>query len=449
MNALTRGLRNAFRNPLRTIAVTVILGISLGLVVVMLAARGAVTKRISEVKQSIGNTVTVSPAGARGFVGGGEPLAASKVQSLTSLANVTSVDATIEAQLRGTSDTNLKSAIDAGTLGNRQRRVFVRDGTQAQGETTSAQTFTPPIFAIGTSNPTFGGELIGASVNITDGKAFAANSTTNEAVVGKNLADKNSLKVGSTFTAYTKTINVTGIFDAGNEFANNAVVFPLTTLQTLSDQKDQVTAAIIHVNSVDNLASVTSSVSQVFGTAADVTSSEQSVQEAIKPLESIRSITTTSLLGALIAASVISLLAMVMIVRERRKEIAVLKALGAGESTIITQFVTESVVLSLLGSVVGVVLGFVLSNPILRALLNSSTNQATGTPRSGGFGGAGRIVAGGLRAVQGSVRDLTTVVDAHLILYAVLAAIAVAIIGSAFPAWLISKVRPAEVLRSE
>ncbi len=453
MNALTRGVRNAFRNPLRTLAVTAILGISLGLVVVMLAARSAVTARITEVKESIGNTVTVTPAGARGFIGGGEPLTQAKVDGLASIANVTSVDATIDAMLRANDDTSLESAVEAGSLGGRQQRVFV-GSDERSGTVQSAPdggTFTPPIFAIGTNNPSYAGEMVGASVNISDGSAFEAGTDANVAIIGKTLAEKNSVSVGKTFKAYDTDTTVVGIYDAGNQFANNAVVFPLKTLQKLSDQVDDVTSAVVHVNSSDNLASVTSAVQENMGDTADVSSSEESVKAAITPLENIHSIATTSLIGALIAATVISLLAMVMIVRERRKEIAVLKAIGASEPTIITQFVSESVILSLLGSVVGIVLGFILSNPILRALLNSSTST-TGAPSVSAGEGPGRgirVAIGGFRAVRGAVQDLTAVVDWHLIVYGVLAAIVVAIVGAAFPAWLIGKVRPAEVLRSE
>ena len=452
MNAITRGVRNAFRNPLRTIAVTVILGISLGLVVVMLTARSAVIKRISEVKASIGNTVTVSPAGARGFIGSGEPLTQTKINELSSITHVTRVHATIDAMLRTGDDTSLTSAIEAGTLGGRQQRVFIRDDAPSGSiqSTPNEGTFTPPIFAIGSSNPAYGGETIGTGItNITDGTVFKVGTDANVAIMGKNLAEKNSLSVGKTFKANGADITLVAIYDAGNEFANNTVVFPLATLQKLSDQKDDITAAVVQVDSSDNLASVTAAVKTKMGDSADVTSSEDSVKAAVEPLENIRTISTTSLVGALIAATVISLLAMVMIVRERRKEIAVLKAIGASEPTIITQFVSESIILSLLGSVVGTVLGFILSNPILRALLSSNTS--TGSPSfSRGQGGGGiQIAIGGFRAVQGAVLNLTAVVDWHLIVYGVLAALLISVVGSAFPAWLISKVRPAEVLRSE
>lgn len=450
MSAIVRGSKNAFRNVLRTISVTAILGLSLGMIVVMLAARGAVDNRIHEVKASIGNTVSISPAGARGFLGGGEPLTTTQVEQVRQLAHVTSVDATIDAQLT-TSDTSLQSAIEAGTLGNRGFRVFRGEsGTQSGTVPTD---FTPPVMAVGTNNQQYGGVLSGSTLTLTSGAWPDFNANDKVAVLGKNIATKNNLTVGSTFTAYQATITVAAIYDAGNDFTNNGVAFPLKTLQTLSDQADQITSAQAHVDSVDNIASVASAVSSTLGSAADVTSSEDTVKEAIQPLENIRTITATSLVGAFVAAAVITLLTMVMIVRERRKEIAVMKAIGAGDGTIVTQFVTEATALTLLGSVVGTAVGMVLANPILKALLSSSASSNGGAVTS--FGGPGiregvaRIAVGGFRAVQGSIRDLQAVVDWHLIVYGVLAAIMVAIIGSAFPAWLIGRIRPAEVLRSE
>jgi len=447
MSAISRGTRNAFRNPLRTMSVTIILGVALGMVVVMLAARSAVDQRITEIKTSIGNTVTVSPAGARGFLGGGEPLTASQVASIKTIPNVTAVDATIDSQLSA-SDTTLKSATESGTLGGRGFRAIRGSISGGTGQVQALpEDFTPPIFAIGTNSSTYAGGMIGSAITLSSGTMPDMSGNADVAVVGKGLAEKNSLVVGSTFTAFDTSVTVAGIYDAGNEFSNNSVVFPLATLQRLSDQVDAVTTAVARVNSVDNLATATTAIKAMLGEAADVTSSEESVTSAIQPLSNIKTISLTSLVGAIAAAIVITLLTMVMIVRERRKEIAVLKAIGAGDGTIVTQFVSESVVVSLLGSVVGTVLGIILSNPILKALMQSSTSSEFTAGEGPGRGI--RIAVGGLRAVQGAVRDLTAVVDIQLILYGVGVAVLVAIIGSAIPAWIIGQVRPAEVLRNE
>jgi len=74
MSVTTRGVKNAFRNTIRSISITAILALTIALALVMLLSLKAVDARIDDVKSSVGNTLTVSPAGARGFQGGGEPL---------------------------------------------------------------------------------------------------------------------------------------------------------------------------------------------------------------------------------------------------------------------------------------------------------------------------------------------------------------------------------------
>src|SRR3954453_17218370 len=74
MNVLARSVGNAFRNKVRSGAVVVILAVAIGLALSMLVANQAVAGKIAELKSSVGNALTINPAGARGFQGGGEPL---------------------------------------------------------------------------------------------------------------------------------------------------------------------------------------------------------------------------------------------------------------------------------------------------------------------------------------------------------------------------------------
>lgn len=73
------------------------------------------------------------------------------------------------------------------------------------------------------------------------------------ALVGSDLATKNSLTVGSTFTAYTKTITVKGIFKTDNKFQDSGIIMPLATVQTLTDQSGAVTSVVAKVDSSDNV----------------------------------------------------------------------------------------------------------------------------------------------------------------------------------------------------
>jgi putative ABC transport system permease protein len=447
MNVATRGVRNAFRNQIRTFSIIIILGLSMGLALAMLVAHQAVGEKIKSIQSSVGNTVSISPAGSRGFEGGGNPLTETQLTSVQKLAHVTTVNESLSDRLT-TNNSNLVSAIDAGTLGRRFANNSGQSFTPPPDAIGRAQnggttTFTPPVTVLGTNDPTnLSNTQGGGTFKLTSGQVFSSTSTDSVAIVGSDLAAKNNLKVGSTFTAYSTAITVAGIFDAGNTFSNNQVVMPLVTVQKLSAQPEDITSATVNVDSITNVDSVTTAVQKLLSSAADVTNGAQQAQTVIAPLKNIQTISLYSLLGAIAAGAVIIFLVMVMIVRERRREIGVLKAIGASNVKIMTQFVTEAITLTVLGSIIGIGLGVVAGNPITRLLVNNSTSTAT----TGGRGGGGFRAFGGVRSGLASIHG---VVGWSIILYGLGAAIIIAIVGSSLASFFISKVRPAEVMRAE
>jgi putative ABC transport system permease protein len=465
MNSISRGLRNAFRNPTRTISIVLILALSIGLIIAMLAARQAVDVRIQNVKGSVGNTVSISPAGVRGLEGGGSALTETQLASVSELAHVTGVTKTLSDRLT-TSTSNLQSGINPGELGMRrsgQTGVGAppsssENNSDNSSSSTTQQTFTMPVEITGISNASEASTYGGSKVTWKSGKAFDASKDENVAVVGTKIASKNNLSVGSTFTAYGTTIKVVGIYDAGTDFANNGVFVSLAALQRLSDQSDQITSATATVDSLDNLSSVTSSIKSTLGSAADVTSSQDTANQLVQPLESVKSIALFSLIGAAIAGSVIILLTMLMIVRERRREIGVMKAIGASKSVIIRQFVAESVTLMTLGLVVGVGLGVVAATPLTNMLVDNSNSTASSSQGSSGpgqgRGGGPGLRVGGLRITAGSSAQVANgsvqaSVGLDTIGYGLLAALLIATIGSAVPAYFITTIKPAEAMRNE
>ncbi|MGD8374363.1 MAG: FtsX-like permease family protein [Candidatus Woesebacteria bacterium] len=456
MNVITRGIRNVFRNGIRTFSIIVILGISVGLAISMLVARQAVQSKIESVKSSIGNTITISPAGTRGFEGGGEPLTNAQLDKVSSLVNVSSVVRILSDRLT-TSNTSLVSAVEAGSLGKRQAQNSGIEmsppsgGGQFGGSSSSSsegeRSFTPPVTVTGTSDPSSSVSFSGSAVSISSGTVFDSASASNVAILGAGIAEKNSLSVGSTFTAYDQEVTVVAIYDAGNDFSNNGVVMPIATLQKLSDQSGSITSATVVVDSIDNVDSVVTSVESALGDSADVVSQKDTATQAVEPLENIKNITLFSLLCAVVAGATIILLTMIMIVRERRREIGVLKAIGASNLRVMVQFMSESVTLTMLGAVVGAVIGIAAANPLTQLLVTSSSNTSGGNGMSGA-GGPGKmgasVVSGGL-----NLQGINATIGWDILLYGLLAALFIAIVGSAAASWLIGKIRPAEVMRAE
>src|SRR5579884_575089 len=102
MNTLSRGMRNAFRNSVRTVSIAAILGLSLGLALAMAVARQAVDTKIASVKSSVGNTITIAPAGFNNFSTANNALTTSQLDKVKALPHVISLTENLTDRLTTT-----------------------------------------------------------------------------------------------------------------------------------------------------------------------------------------------------------------------------------------------------------------------------------------------------------------------------------------------------------
>ncbi len=482
MSVLARSIGNAFRNKVRTAAVVAVLAVAIGLALAMLVANQAVAGKVAELNASVGTVLTVNPAGGQGFEGGGEPLTAEQAATAAAVPDVSTVVGTKALRLRNaaaaaaqtgaggqggpgsqggpggqsatTVTTSLTAAVDAGTLGTRNQAA--EGTTGASGTATAAPAFSVPVTATG----------IGAEVDTT-GKALALTQGTGlgdytvasaGALLGTTLAEKNGLTVGSTFTVKDQSFTVAGLFDAGTAFGNNALYLTLPTAQTLAELPGELSTMIVTVNSLENVDAAKTALQAALGTgAADVSQGERNLETAVSSLGSVKNISFIAFVAALATAGLIILLIMVMLVRERRREIGVLKAIGAPNRTIGLQFVLEALVLVTLGSVVGAAVASFASGGIASALISSNTATATATTMAGQRGGPGLPggMPGGMPGANplGGAGQLLTSVTASaspgVIAAGIAAVFGVAVIGALVPALLTARIRPIEVLRGE
>ncbi|WP_104172789.1 ABC transporter permease [Arthrobacter sp. Y81] len=490
MSVLARSVGNAFRNKVRTGAVVAVLAVAIGLALSMLVANQAVAAKVTELNASVGTVLTVNPAGGQGFEGGGEPLTAEQAATAAAVPNVTGVVGTKALRLRNATEaaaqsaagtqgagtqaagpgggqggpggqttttltTSLTAAVDAGTLGNRNQ---AGEGTTGStGTTQPARTMSLPITATGTGAEV---DSTGRALEITEGSGlgdYTAESTN--ALLGTTLAEKNGLKVGSTFTINDQTYTVAGLFDAGTSFGNNALYVTLPSAQTLAELPGELSTMIVTVNSMENVDAAKTALQDALGTGkADVTQGQRNLETAVSSLGSVKNISFIAFVAALGTAGLIILLIMVMLVRERRREIGVLKAIGAPNRTIGLQFVLEALVLVALGSVVGAAVASFASGGIASALISSNSTTAAATTTGRGMpGGAAGFPGGGAGLPSGGpfggASQLLTTVTASaspgVIAAGIAAVFGVAIIGALVPALLTARIRPIEVLRGE
>ncbi len=457
MNALSRGVRNAFRNATRAISIILILGLAIGLSFVMLIAHRSVTDKVATTLSSVGNTVTIGPSGYS--VGGllGKNLTTAELAPIAHLHGVTSLDESLNgsAQTRGTSHNpcpkgatchrspSSKSPIKQGSTSLKSPMSLA---ARRAGLACEPKPCTPPVLGIqalyftGSTQPTNPVNIGASELKIVSGHAISGTSAADGAMVSTTMARENGLKVGSTFSAYGKTLTVAAIFESDNQSADNTVVTSLPVLQRLTGDTSQVFSAVVTVASLTELATVTSEIESNLGPLASVVSNVADANKAIGSLDSVNGIALYSLAGAVGAAVVILLLVMVMVVRERKREIGILKAIGSSNGRIMAQFTTEAVTFTLLGWVVGLVAGIIAASPVTSSLVSHS-GVLSDTGARGLFGAPDPFLT--------HLSDINAQVGWGVILEGVAAAVVVAVLASAGAAWMIGRIRPAEVLRSE
>jgi putative ABC transport system permease protein len=451
MNVTTRGVKNALRNPIRSGIIVLMLAISIGLVLSMLVAKGSIESKISEVKATAGTTVTVRAAGIMGFSGGGDPLTADDIAKVTSTPHIVSSVQTLSDQL--TSDnTSLTPSLELGSFGRRQQQTSSSVSTTENTDITAQPAFSPRTTVTGTTDPN-SVATDGGALTISSGETIDGSTGDLVALVGSSLATKNNLTAGSTFTAYGKTITVQGIFTTGNQFQDSGVIMPLATVQSLTDQAGAVTTMTATVDSSDNVESTVTALKTSLGTSADIISEISRAESSVSSLQGIANLALAGVIGSAITGAVIILLTTIIVVRERRREIGVIKAIGGSNAKVIGQFMWESLTLTVIGAVAGLALGVLVSGPMTTSLVSSSSPTTTSTTRAGGPGGPGGGFGG---AVQGSFNqvgrnftNITSVVTPQMFGIAIGITLLIAIVGSAIPAWFIARIRPAEVLRTE
>jgi putative ABC transport system permease protein len=426
MSMLLRSLRNLIRSPLRTTLMVVLLAVSIGLALIMATVHAATQNQLGNIGTEVGTEITIRAAGSYGAMGGGEPLAQEDVDKLSDIDHVSSVQASIQTQYTGDS---LDSAVDAGSLGGRGGGAGFPGGS-------SSSSFRMGIMVMGfnaaTENPT----LMGSStMEIVEGSYFTSDNA-DVMVVGQDLAEENSLDIGDTVDIEATSVTVIGIYDSGTVFGNNMLVMPITTTERLFEL-DGVTSVTVVADDVDNVDAVVDGIREVFDEdTADVTTAQDTYERIGGSVNSAESSSNIGMIVAFVVAGVVVLFSVVLMIRQRVKEIGILKAIGASNWRIGLQFSLETLAVSVVGAIIGALITYPLAQKVADLMVGTSSTSS---------GGPGAMFS----QVGGSIGGLDVAVSPTVFLYALAIAAALAIVASVLPAWFIARVRPAEVLRNE
>jgi putative ABC transport system permease protein len=198
--------------------------------------------------------------------------------------------------------------------------------------------------------------LRGVNIAVADGRELNAGS--DEIIIGKSYAENNDYSVGDRIKLKEREFEIVGILEeSGDTNIDNAVHMDLPVLQDLTDKEGIVSIMMVQPVSVDDADAIENAINDDFPDLSAAT--DKSIMNSVGDMLGQLNVMTFALgsIAALISGIVI-MNVMIISVRERRRQIGTMKAIGATSRQILLTVVLESVTISVSGAVVGVMLGY-------------------------------------------------------------------------------------------
>ena len=285
--------------------------------------------------------------------------------------------------------------------------------------------------------------------NITSGRNLEAGDS-GVVLLSENNSKTFNAGVGDTIQVLNETFKVIGIYSPSSVSSTQTMYMNMSDAQTITNNTNYITSLTVFATNSDVVSDVSTTISTLHSeltvtTAQDRLSSlqqEESIynsqlKSAQDTLNQTQNQAIEEIVIAVIATSVIVLFVMLYTVRERTKEIGTLKAMGASNSVVMSQFLIEGILLSLVAGVVAVVISSV-ATPYLSSILLPAVGNSLGSR------------AGVVLAVNSSTSSASAVtVSPEWMLIGFGVAVALGAIGSLYPAWRAARTRPAEAMRYE
>lgn len=269
-----------------------------------------------------------------------------------------------------------------------------------------------------------------------------------EVVLGKDLARKLGLDVGDHVKLISpsagagpggmaprmRAFEVVGIFDSGfYEFDVGLILTPLLAVQRLNRMGDKVSGIELRLHDRDRAAEMAAQLRMALPADAWITDWMQRHRSFFKALKTER-VAMGVILSLIILVAVFNMVAsLVMVVMERRKEIAILKTVGATHASVMRVFLLMGGLLSGMGILIGSLCGLLLAWK-LEAIL-AAFERMTGVT----------FMSGDVYYID----HIPSIIDPVTVLVVVLISFLIGISGTIYPAWRAASVPPADALRYE
>jgi len=269
-----------------------------------------------------------------------------------------------------------------------------------------------------------------------------------QAVIGKDLARKLGLQVGDRIRLLSpatgvgpagvaprmRTFRLAGIFDSGfYEYDIGLVMAPLAAVQRLNRMGDAVSGIALHLADRDRARAVAQAARALFPPSTWVMDWMQRNRSFFHALRMER-VVMGVILSLIVLVAVFNMVSsLVMVVMERRREIAILKTVGATRGSIMGVFLCMGALLTGLGTCIGAVFGLLLAArlDVLLAWLEKITGIT--------------ILSGDVYYID----HVPSIIDPVSVAVVMGVSFCMGVAATFYPAWRAAGIPPADALRYE
>lgn len=335
---------------------------------------------------------------------------------------------------------------------------------------------TTPDFSLnGVTNMELLDSFSNGTLKIVDGVALTSDAKENSVVIDENLATENDLKVGDTFklksttTNQTQKLTIIGLSsstDASSDASFRAAGFmdPMNQMyvsnETLADFATEdgtvIASSVVYSlkdpSEIEAFKQKAKSVSSVDWGTFTLDANDAAYQKMVGPIEQVASFSKSVVYLVSIAGGLILALLILLSVRERRKEMGILMAMGEKRSKLMGQLLVETFAIAAVAFLITYATGGMTSQFMTDQLLNREVTEAASSATTDGFGGRGGGPGGQGQQLLASIpqiTEMTTKIDWSTLAQVVQIGSLIVFLSVLLPSLILLRMNPKEILLRE
>jgi lipoprotein-releasing system permease protein len=235
-------------------------------------------------------------------------------------------------------------------------------------------------------------------------------------------------------TPRVKAYPVTAIFKIGmSEYDSSIVYLPLAEAQLFFNSEGKVTVIEVYIDDADAVGTVKQQVSDAIGRPHFLTDWQQRNLSFFTALQVERNVMFMILTLIILVAALNIISGLFMLVKDKGRDIAILRTMGATRGAIMRVFVMTGSAIGVAGTIAGVILGVVVVRNIRE--IQHFIDGISG----------GQVWDPTVRFLS----DIPARMDTSETVAVVIMALALSFLATLFPAWRAARLDPVEALRYE